>query len=451
MVPAQLDLSKVAFDGAGALDITSTAGSDTTQANALMVKGSARPDSYFVQTDVKPVGAADFAGLLTTDYQEAGLFVGDGSANYVKIVAQHGSGGTRIEFFKSGSAAGRHTAVNFTGVSCIRFTMQVNTVAKVVTGKYALTCTNGAPQTNMGYFPLANVGPGSTDAMGGGILTTNIGNLTPITAAFSNFTVGADPTTDIAAPILKDRSPAAGVTGVPTTTAIQATFDSKMDLSSITNATFTVAKTAGGPPVATGVPQGTNAPANPVFTITPTAPLDPGTQYTVSLNGFKDVNGNPLPATTWSFTTAGVPAPPSGGGTTPPPAGGGTTTPAAGGGSAAAASGGTVTVLPPPLISVASAKQPLKASFSLSTKRVKAGKNGLITLRFNQVPDASQVVVQKRNGKKYAAIFRTKASRATTLVRFPVGKKLGTFTFRASYVDSGAVKYTAPFNLTIVK
>ena len=108
-------------------------------------------------------------------------------------------------------------------------------------------------------------------------------------------------------------------------------------------------------------------------------------------------------------------------------------------------------MLPPPLISVANTKLPLKASFSLFTKKVKAGKKGLITLRFNQVPKASQVVVQKRNGKKYAAIFRTKASKATAVVRFPVGTKLGTFTFRASYVDSGAVKYTAPFSLTIVK
>ena len=226
-----------------------------------------------------------------------------------------------------------------------------------------------------------------------------------------------------------------------------------MDLSSITNATFTVAKTAGGAPVATGVPPATNTPANPVFTITPTAPLDPGTQYTVSLNGFSDLNGNPLPATTWKLHHRGRrPARPAQRRRqTPPPAGGSTTTPATGGSSAPAASGGTVTVLPPPLISVASTKLPLKASFSLFTKQVKAGKNGLITLRFNQVPNASQVVVQKRNGKKYAAIFHTKASKATTLVRFPVGKKLGTFTFRASYVDSGAVKYTAPFSLTIVK
>ena len=133
------------------------------------------------------MGAADFKGLLTTDYQEAGLFVGDGSADYVKIVAQHGSGGTRIEFFKSGSAAGRHTAVNFTGVSCIRFTMQVNTVAKVVTGKYALTCANGAPRDEHGLLPAGQRRPGEHQRDGRRDPHHQLGNLTPITAAFSNF------------------------------------------------------------------------------------------------------------------------------------------------------------------------------------------------------------------------------------------------------------------------
>ena len=454
LVPAQEDLTKLAFDGAGALDVTSTVGTATTQANGLMVKGAPRSGSYYVESVVHPAGgAADFAAMLTRDNQEAGIFVGDSGSNFVKIVAQEGSGGTRIEFFKTGTT-GRRVPVTLTGVTCIRFSLQVNTVAKVVTGRYSINCDG--TNKGMGYYPLTGVGPGGSANMGAGILTSNVERAwipTPITAAFDSFTVDADPTTDITPPLLVGQTPAAAVTGVPTDTSVQATFNEKMDLSTITNATFTVAKTSGGAPVAAGAPTGDNVPAQPVFTLTPSAPLDAGTQYTVKLQGLADINGNPLPTTTWTFTTAAVPTPPSGGGgSTPPPAGGGTTTPVptpisapAGGLTSDSTGGGTSGS------STTNTTTALKASFSLGAKRVKAGGKGKITLRFNQSPQGSQVIVQRKSGTRFTAILRGKASKSPTVLQFPVGRKLGTFTFRASYRDGGVTRLTAPFSLTVVK
>jgi len=440
---------KLTLDGSGTLNVTSGPGTPENgqQKNALLATAGARTDSYYVEADIKPIGKPDFAQLLTEGHQETGIVVGTALNNYVKIVAQAGGGtpmqpaAPRIEFLKSGTA-GRRQTPSLVGVTCIRVTLRVNNVSKVVLGAYDLGCDN-AGTVGMGYFPLTGIG---SAGIGGGIITSNADSPNPITAGYDNFTVGAY-TADGTAPQLVAQSPGPNTTGVPTTTTIQATFadQSKMDLSTINNTTFQLTKTATGEVVQAGPISGDNSLPQPVFTLTPDAPLDPGTPYTVTLNGVYDGSGNALPLTTWSFTTAAAAAPPA---PPAPPAGGGTGPSGTGG---STGTGGTGGIVPPPLLANSNTgNTALKASFSV-TKRVKAGKKAKITLKFNQAPNGSQIVVQRKNGKKFLAIFRSKATKSTTILQFPVGKKLGKFTFRASYKDGGATKLTAPFSLTVIK
>ena len=69
------------------------------------------------------------------------------------------------------------------------------------------------------------------------------------------------------------------------------------------NVTLRLGTTATGTLIALAV---TYNAATQVVTIDPTPTLAANTVYTVRLTGITDVAGNPLPATTWSFTTGAV-------------------------------------------------------------------------------------------------------------------------------------------------
>src|SRR6185436_3878501 len=113
-------------------------------------------------------------------------------------------------------------------------------------------------------------------------------------------------TTVAAPPTVTGQSPAAGGTGIPTSTTVTATFSQALDATTVTTATFEL-RMAG-----TLVPSTVsyNA-ATLTATLTPTAALATSTVYTVTVHGgttdprIKNSSGAALAAdVVWSFTTA---------------------------------------------------------------------------------------------------------------------------------------------------
>ncbi|SDI65017.1 Mo-co oxidoreductase dimerisation domain-containing protein [Actinokineospora alba] len=104
---------------------------------------------------------------------------------------------------------------------------------------------------------------------------------------------------DTTAPTVTATNPADGVSSVPPTGAISATFDEDIQANT---PVFSVAPTAGG----TAVP-GTlsyNA-ATRTASFQPSAPLQSATSYRATVSGAKDTTGNTMSASvTWTFTTA---------------------------------------------------------------------------------------------------------------------------------------------------
>jgi myo-inositol-hexaphosphate 3-phosphohydrolase len=108
---------------------------------------------------------------------------------------------------------------------------------------------------------------------------------------------------DTTPPTVSAVNPAAGATGVPVGSSAQASFSEAMDPATITTATFTLAPTAGGAPVAAAVSYDG---ASRTATLKPNAALTAGTSYTATVTtGVKDLAGNAMAAArTWAFTTA---------------------------------------------------------------------------------------------------------------------------------------------------
>src|SRR4051794_16628675 len=120
-----------------------------------------------------------------------------------------------------------------------------------------------------------------------------------LTATSWSFTTGAATGGDTTPPTVVAKSPTAGATGVSTATDVTATFSEAVQ--NVTGTPFNLRNTA----TTTLVPATVTLDAtNTVATLHPDAPLLPGIKYTAVLTaGVKDLAGNPLTATSWSFTT----------------------------------------------------------------------------------------------------------------------------------------------------
>lgn len=131
-----------------------------------------------------------------------------------------------------------------------------------------------------------------------------VGNEDP-TPAERSFTV------DTVSPLVAARTPDAGATGVPRNTNVIATFSEKIDSSSVTNTTFTLAKQGGTANVSAALSYDA---VSRKATLNPASDLAPGTTYVVTVkggsSGVKDLAGNPLAQNgAWTFTTADIIAP----------------------------------------------------------------------------------------------------------------------------------------------
>ncbi len=102
---------------------------------------------------------------------------------------------------------------------------------------------------------------------------------------------------DTVAPVVTGRSPSPGATAVPATSAVRVTFSEPVQRASVVAAL----RTSAGAAVATTMSWDANSAA---VTLTPTAALAVGVQYTASVSGAQDAAGNVMAGVvTWSFTT----------------------------------------------------------------------------------------------------------------------------------------------------
>jgi hypothetical protein len=108
---------------------------------------------------------------------------------------------------------------------------------------------------------------------------------------------GGDDTTP---PAVTNRSPAPGATGVLRGRNVTATFSEPV--TGVNGTTMTLRRTSTGALISAAV---SYDPTTRVATLDPTNRLPSSTQFTVTLtSGITDTAGNPLPTTTWTFTTA---------------------------------------------------------------------------------------------------------------------------------------------------
>jgi hypothetical protein len=130
---------------------------------------------------------------------------------------------------------------------------------------------------------------------GGAAAIRDLANV-PLTSTSWTFLTGPAPT-------VTARTPASNATGASRTANVTATFSEAMQATTMTasNASLRLGTTASGALVACVV---TYNATTRVVTINPSPTLAANTQYTVRLTAnIQDSAGNPLPATTWSFTT----------------------------------------------------------------------------------------------------------------------------------------------------
>jgi len=107
---------------------------------------------------------------------------------------------------------------------------------------------------------------------------------------------------DFTAPTIISRSPAPFATGVGTNTRVAATFSERLDPTTVTAGNFALSN---GPTTSLAGTLSYDANTATVIFV-PAAPLSAGTTYTVRASGIKDLSGNTMFATTWTFTTGGA-------------------------------------------------------------------------------------------------------------------------------------------------
>jgi Bacterial Ig-like domain/Protein of unknown function (DUF1565) len=200
----------------------------------------------------------------------------------------------------TGVAAG--TAVTATlsepvqGVDATTFTLR----AAGATAAVAATVGYDAATRVATLTPTAALAAGTTytaTLTGGASAIRDVAN-NPLATVSWTFTTAA--AADRTAPTVTARSPAADATGIAVGTSVKATFSEAVQ--GLTTSTFTLRAAGATSNVAAAVAYDA---ASRTATLTPSSALAANTRYTATLtNGVKDVAGNPLAATTWTFTTA---------------------------------------------------------------------------------------------------------------------------------------------------
>jgi hypothetical protein len=229
---------------------------------------------------------------------------------------------TGLEFYKGAGNTGTHvghlwsstgqllatgTFINetATGWQTLQFTSPVS-----ITGNTTYVASYYAPvgryAVSGGYFTAGfDSGPlhipSSAASGGNGVYLYGSGGGFPVnTFNATNYWVDvvfSGAVADTTAPTVVGKTPAAGQAGVATSGNVTATFDERVQASTISF----VLKDAGGNVIPSGV---TYNDTTRTVTLDPTADLNSLSTYTLTLGGAKDLAGNTLAApVTWSFTT----------------------------------------------------------------------------------------------------------------------------------------------------
>jgi hypothetical protein len=182
----QCDPGEIAFV-AGGLALTSTAGqlADDDQQNALYKTFDASGGEFTVTTRI--VGPVN---QLTTDYEQAGEFFGPDQKNFVKVEAEHnGSGAVHLTmFYRENGTAGIVGTVPMAALATVgTLDLVIRGHQKQLTVYYSL---DGAPMVQIGTAksPAAAATWFSASAKAG-ILVSNSGAKTAISATFSRFAI----------------------------------------------------------------------------------------------------------------------------------------------------------------------------------------------------------------------------------------------------------------------
>lgn len=297
-LPQQLDLDA----DRGVLSIASTPGDyiDNTQDNGLYVEVDGR-GGFAVTTTI--VGSPP----LGEPNHGAGIWVGSGQDNYVKLVLiqvpDRNAGGEIIGSFPV-IALGREEA----GVTASfeldpaskrfdqmldaeRITLRLKVASDgSVTGRYA--DDRGVIHHVAPAEPLALAGI-TTDGIRAGLVATSKNASTSPTFTFDDFLVEGD-----AGASVVSRSPAPGAEGVGRNAPLSVRWDEQMSAESVTEG-FSLAEVGGEPvPVASSVDT-----TGRRFTFVPTGTLAPNTEFRVSLDDIRQASGEPVDAVSWTFST----------------------------------------------------------------------------------------------------------------------------------------------------
>jgi hypothetical protein len=258
----------------------------------------------------------------------------DATATELGVKFQSDSAGyvTGIRFYKGSQNTGTHVgrlwnaggqllgSATFTGETAsgwqrVSFANPV-AIAAGTTYVASYTAPNGRYAEDDGYFasngldnpPLHALRDGTAGPNGAWGAAGTFPTKTYLSANYWVDVVFAQTATDTTAPTIASRTPAAGATGVATTTRPSATFSEPVEAGSIS---FTLRAGSASPVAATLAYDA----ATRTATLTPDAALAASTSYTATVSGARDLAGNTMQSASWSFTTAATTPPP------PPPSG----------------------------------------------------------------------------------------------------------------------------------
>jgi hypothetical protein len=237
---------------------------------------------------------------------------------------------TGVRFYKGPTNSGTHVAhlwtaggtllasATFTGESAtgwqqVNFTSPVS-VQPNTTYVVSYYAPSGGYAFNGGYFASSGLDNSplhalsNTAAGGNGVYLYGVGGGFPVNS-FNSANYWVDPVfavvTDTTPPTVTVSTPAAGATGVPTTTSVAATFSKAVQPSTITFQ-LSIASEEGNQVVPATL---TYNAATLTATLTPNVPLVVSTTYTVVIVGAADLSGNVMAPVTWTFTTASTATP----------------------------------------------------------------------------------------------------------------------------------------------